>query len=64
MSPPPRPFCPSYSIFECWQITEQLRSQTLSFVQHWVGNGRGRGGGEEGQKEVNSGSLPNTFDYQ
>ena len=53
-------------MFECLQTIEQLRSQTLSIVQHWVGIGRGGGGGggEEGQKEVKSGSLHNTFDYQ
>ena len=43
------------------QQNMQLRSQTLSFVQHWIG----RGGGEEGEKkEVKSSSLPNTFEYQ
>ena len=26
------PFRPSYSMFECWRMTEQLRSQTLSLL--------------------------------
>ena len=41
------PFRPSDSMFECWQTTEQLRPQTLSFVQHWVGIATGGGGGGE-----------------
>ena len=32
-------------MFECLQTIEQLRSQTLSIVQHWVGIGRGGGAG-------------------
>ena len=59
-------FPPSVPPIQCSNVGKQqnmqLRSQTLSFVQHWVGTGGGGEGGEK--KEVKSSSLPNTFEYQ
>ena len=52
------PFRPSDSMVECWQTTEQLRPQTLSFVQHWVGIGRGGGAVKKDKKRLKVVAFP------
>ena len=48
-------FPPSVPPIQCSNVGKQqnmqLRSQTLSFVQHWVGTEGGEGGGREEKKK-------------
>ena len=44
---------------QCWDITEQLGAQTLTFCST-LGQGQGEEGKKRGKKKNNN--LPNTFD--
>ena len=55
---------PSVPPIQCSNVGKQQNNYAHKhLVLYNIGSGSG-GGGEEGQKEVKSSSLPNTFDYQ